>query len=69
MAAAATRLGDVLTRRGSTARWFDAMLSREDATGVPPFEPQCPETEPLGTRDGVERGPVIERDAPVALGE
>ncbi len=69
VAAAATRLGDVLTRRGSTARWFDAMLSREDAPVVPAFEPQRTETEPLGTSDGVERGPLIERDAPVALGE
>ncbi len=70
VAAAAMRLGDVLTRRGSTARWFDAML-RADATLVPAAEPQRAhaESEHLGTSDGVERGPRIDRDAPVALGE
>ena len=71
VAAAVTRLGDVLTRRGSTARWFDEMLAQEDPAPVPTAEPLRAQAEsgPLGTSDNAERGSRIHRDAPVALGE
>ncbi len=71
VAATVTRLGDVLTRRGSTARWFDAMLAHEDATPVPATESRWAgeEARALHTRTDSSRAPLITRDAPVPLGE
>ena len=70
VAAAVTRLGDLLTRRSSTARWFDEMLAQEDFTPAPTAEPQWRHVEKgsLGTGTA-EQGPLIDRHAPVTLGE
>jgi flavin-dependent dehydrogenase len=69
VAAGVTRLGDVLTRRGSTARWFDAILAQADTPVPVACPPQGVEAGRLDRSDDAQRDSPFDRDAPVALGD